>query len=255
MCILREGIKMTEIIEGVVLKSSDYQEHSKILQVFSKEHGLLGIYLRGASNYKSPNFALAQPISHAFFTIRYTEGLSSSFKGEMINAFQNLKLDFTKNIYVYHLFELLMRNLQQHESHPDLYELLIKTLYILENNKEMRLLKLLTIYFEMQLLYHLGVGPVVSECVVCGERTNIANFDIPHGGFVCLNHLDKSQKRYSISTLELLYKLQNNTFEEIVALSTDVKNEVLKDLREIMTNFYLYHLNMTTNAVKYFDKS
>lgn len=245
---------MTEIIEGVVLKTSDYQEHSKILQVFSKEHGLLGIYIRGANNYKSPNFALAQPISHAFFTIRYTNGLSSSFKGEIINPFQNLKLDFTKNIYVYHLFELLLKNLEQHEVHFDLYSLLLKTLNVFENSNDLNLIKLLTIYFELQLLYLLGVGPVVSHCVVCGDTMNIANFDISRGGFVCLNHVDKPHKRYGIATLESLFKLYTSNFEQVLSIANEVNNDVLIDLREIMTNFYMYHLNMTTNAVKYFNK-
>ncbi len=82
---------MVETIQGIVLKNSDYQEKSKILQVFSKEHGLIGVYLKGANNFKSSTFAISQPISTAFFNINYSSGLSSCYNGEMIQIISIIK--------------------------------------------------------------------------------------------------------------------------------------------------------------------
>ena len=85
-----------EIVEGIVLKESDYQEKSKILQILTKEHGLIGIYLKGASSYRSNTFVLSQPITHALFTVKYRKGLSTCFKGEVINSYNSLKITYEK---------------------------------------------------------------------------------------------------------------------------------------------------------------
>lgn len=62
---------MTKTIEGVVLKATDYQESSKIVQVFSKEYGLISLYLRGANRFNNKAYGLAQALTYASFSIYY----------------------------------------------------------------------------------------------------------------------------------------------------------------------------------------
>ncbi len=241
---------MVETIEGIVLKTSDYQEKSKILQVFTKEHGLIGIYLKGANQYKSKAFAIAQPISHAFFNVNYHSGLSNCYNGELIQAFQSLKLDFTKNVYIYHLFELIMKNIEQHEAIPYLYDLLLDIIAKSEKAEEIKLIKIYCLYFELKLLHFIGIDPVLSNCVECGSREGIANFDIGKGGFICQKHLDKTQQRFSIISLEALYHLYH---QDIGNIALNIDDKIIKELRALVSQFYLYHLGVRTNASKYLE--
>ncbi len=243
---------MVETIEGIVIKASDYQEKSKIIQVFTKEHGLIGIYLKGGNHYKSKTFALAQPISHAFFNILYTKGLSSCFVGEMIHSFRSLKIDFHKNIYIYHLFELIYKNIEQHQSIPYLYDLILNIMKEINDTDNTKKTKIMTLFFELKLLYFIGVAPILSHCVECGDQENIANFDISKGGFVCNQCIDDKSGHYSIESLKFLYQLFH---QEFTSLQYEIDEKIITELRDLVTNYYAYHLNMKTNSSKYFDCS
>ena len=38
-------------VEGIILKETSYKEHSKIIQILTKEHGLISVIAKGS---KSP---------------------------------------------------------------------------------------------------------------------------------------------------------------------------------------------------------
>ena len=44
---------MLKDVEGIILKERDYGESSKILDVFTKEYGLIGILSKGSKKMKS----------------------------------------------------------------------------------------------------------------------------------------------------------------------------------------------------------
>ncbi len=240
---------MLETIEGIVIKNSDYQEKSKILQVFSKEHGLIGILLKGANNYKNNNFALIQPISHAFFNINYYNGLSKCYNGELINSFHSLKNDFSKNIYIFHIFELIYKNLEQHQKNSYLFDILLKIIEIMEKSTDIIQIKLLTIYFELKLLYFIGVFPEISKCVECGSSKHITNFDISKGGFVCEKCIDPRSKIFSVDSLQVLYQL---FYQELDNFNYDINDKIISELQLLLREYYNYHLGIKTNSSKYF---
>lgn len=241
---------MRKTIEGIVLKASDYQEKSKILQVYSLEHGLISLYLKGANQYRSKQFVLAQPLTHASFSIYYSEGLNQCFSGEIINSFQNLKLNFEQNIYVYHLFELILKTLEKHAANPYLYQLLLLIMNAIDAGASEAKRALLTNCFELKLLYFLGVAPELSCCVECGRNQAIATFDLYKGGLICKHCLTPQTFSFSKQTLTTIIQLYYAKIEAIPDLP-DVSTEVLKDLRFIIDQYYQYHLGIRTNSRKY----
>lgn len=244
---------MAEIVEGIVLKTSDYQEKSKILQVFSKEHGLIGVLIKGASNYKSNGYQLAQPITHASFSIYYKlQGLSSSYGGEVINGFKTLKTDFHKNVYVYHLFELVLKTIEQHHEVTSLYELLLLMVQFIDETEEETQMQLWTLLFEIKLLFYLGIMPELNACVECGANKGIVNFDIYKGGFVCRNCHSVHSKPYSIATLKQLVDLVVVNRKDIAQMMIPDQS-VLYELREILDEYYDHHLGVRTNSRKYIN--
>jgi DNA repair protein RecO (recombination protein O) len=242
---------VTNQVEGIVLKTTDYQEKSKICQVFTKEHGLISIIMKGANNYKQSAYQLAQPLTHASFAIFYREeGLSNCFKGEVLSPFQSLKTDFTKNVYVYHLFEILLKSVEKHQAIPYLYELLLKVIEAIDEIEEGNTIELYTLVFEIKCLYFLGVTPQIDACVECGSDQGIVNFDVYKGGLVCRMHQTESYP-YQIGTLKTLIELFYVNVNEInLLLIPDQK--VINELRHLVDAYYDHFLGLKTNSRKYF---
>ncbi|MDF2698542.1 MAG: repair protein RecO [Haloplasmataceae bacterium] len=240
-------------MEGIVLKNSDYQEKSKIIQLFTKEHGLIGVYLKGASDYKNKNYLIAQPITHALFNISYhAGGLSSSFTGDLLNSFSSIKSDFNKNVYVFHLFELLLKTLEQHIASEYLYDLLILVLTEINLTDNILKIETLAMLLETKLLYFLGISPQIDHCVECGSIGNIVNFDVNKGGYVCKNCQDFRSRQFSLDTLFLIRTLYYynvlNINDMILPNETNIK-----ELRLLLNDYYYSHLGIKTNSMKYFS--
>lgn len=241
---------MVETTEGIVLKTSDYKENSKILQVFTKEHGLIGIYLKGANNYKNRNYHIAQPISHASFRINYHEGLSSCYQGEMITSYNKLKIDYNKSLYVFHLFELILKTIEQHKQLPMLFDMLLTVLDRINQTSDLLKVECFSIILEIKLLYFIGVNPVLDYCVECGQNNHIVNFDIQKGGFVCRNCQDIRSRNFSLDSLKYIHHF---FYENIDSIFIDkISQSTIKELRLLLLDYYNYHLGVKSNSSKYF---
>ncbi len=147
------------------------------------------------------------------------------------------------------MFELIMKNIEQHQEVPYLYDLLLNVIQTIEETTDFHVVKLNTLFFELKLLHFIGVAPVMSNCVECGSTENIANFDISRGGFVCQNCINPTSRFFSIDALQTLYQLYHQDFETIDYSVTD---NVLQDLRILLNDYFSYHLGMKTNSSKYF---
>lgn len=239
-------------IEGIVLKATDYQEKSKIIQVFSREHGLMSIYLRGANEYRHKTYSLAQVLTHASFSIYYKEhGLSTGYSGEILNGFMNLKLNFDKNVFIFHLFELILKTIEKHEPFLTLFDLLLEIMLLVDRTDDPLTQHLLTLAFEFKLLYYLGLAPVIDRCVECGQAKHISTFDPSLGGFICRNCLsDHTNIRfYSLDTLQAIIQLYTKSLD--VVIEENITPRMIQELRWIIDEYYRFHLGVTTHSRTY----
>ena len=77
-----------EDIEGLVLTETNYSESSKILNVLTKEHGLIGVISKGCRNMKSKLHGVSRKLVYGTFHIYYKEkGLSTLISVDVINSF------------------------------------------------------------------------------------------------------------------------------------------------------------------------
>ena len=56
-----------ESIEGIVLSETNYSESSKILNVLTPEHGLIGVISKGCRNMKSKLRGVSRKLVHGTF--------------------------------------------------------------------------------------------------------------------------------------------------------------------------------------------
>ena len=82
-------------VEGVILSITPYGETSKIINVFTKEYGLIGIMCKGAMGMKSRLRSVTDKLTYGIFNIYYKKDkLSTLVSVDVINSFKKLKTIF-----------------------------------------------------------------------------------------------------------------------------------------------------------------
>ena len=108
---------MIETVEGIIVSTIPYKESSKILNVFTKEHGLIGMMAKGANRMKSELRSVSDKLTYGYFHIYYKEGkLSNLISVDVINPLKQIKTDLEKISYASYLLELTEQLVKQTNS-------------------------------------------------------------------------------------------------------------------------------------------
>ena len=60
---------MISKLEGIIISETPYGEISKIINVFTKDKGIIGVMCKGAKSIKNPLRAKTQKFTYAYFHI------------------------------------------------------------------------------------------------------------------------------------------------------------------------------------------
>ncbi len=229
-----------EEVEGIVISETNYSETSKILNIMTKEHGLIGVISKGCRNIKSPLRSVSTKLTYGQFIIYYKKNKLSTLKEvSIINPFKNLKKDITKISYASYLLELSGQVLKQNDN-EQIFTLLINALKKIDEDFDP--LVILNI-IELKYLEFLGIMPIIDSCAVCGKKTNIVTLSSYKGGYVCkdcYNH----EKIVSEKAIKLIRMFVYVDISKITKLevSDQAKNEInmfLNDYYDRYTGLYL----------------
>ncbi|MBI5461822.1 MAG: DNA repair protein RecO [Gammaproteobacteria bacterium] len=146
----------TQLQPGYVLHQRAYRDTSLLLEVFTREHGRFGLVARGARAPRSRIRGLLQPFQPLLLS--WTgRGELGTLAGVEPDAAPPRLLGAT--LYSgFYLNELLMRLLQRHDPHPELFVAYAEALRGLQHEPQ-RPLRL----FEKQLLESLGYGLLLDQ--------------------------------------------------------------------------------------------
>ncbi len=160
---------MIEKAEAVVLKTLNHGDTSKIITLYSREVGRLKLIAKGVRSPKSKAMGLFQPTRHiqVIYYAKSTSGLQLFKSGELVDGFFGLEEDFDRLTLAQVMVELLDRSVEDEESHPRLFQLLVDSLSRL-SNREIAPAEAYW-YFHTNLLGELGFRPHVGHCSVCRE--------------------------------------------------------------------------------------
>ena len=210
-------------VKGIIISERPYSETSKLLNVFTKEYGIVGIIAKGAKRLKSPLRSVTSKLTYGYFQFNYKEGkLSNLICVDVINEFNEIKEDLLKISYASYLLELTSQVAKQ-TNEKEIFDLLESSLLKIEEGFDP---VIITNILELKYLDYLGIKPELSSCAVCGS-TNVLTVSTNKGGFVCTNcHTnEKIIAKKTIKVLRMLYlvdiskiskiSLNNNTKEEI----------------------------------------
>ena len=219
-------------IEGIILSEVDYKESSKIINVLTKEYGIIGVIARGTKQIKNKLSGVTSKLTYGYFHIKYKEnGLSQLIEVDIIDSFKSIKKDINMTSYAIYILELADR-VYKHEKNNNIYDLLIASLKKINEGYDY---KVITNIFELKMLDFLGIKPVVDECVMCGNKNDIVTISSYRGGYIC-NKCVKDDPIVNIKTIKLLRMFYYVDINKITKL--DVSDNIKNELSRFITDYY-----------------
>ena len=218
--------------EGIVISEVDYKENSKIINIFTKEKGIIGVVARGTKQIKNNLSGVSSKLTYGVFHIKYKEnGLSSLIEVDVINKFKNIRKSIDLTSYSIYLTELSSM-VYKHEQNVNVYNLLIASLKKID---ELYNYKVITIILELKLLEYLGIMPIIDYCVNCKNKTDIVTISSYKGGYLC-KECAKGEVICNIKTIKLLRMFYYVDIDKITKL--EVSDNIIKELNNFIDDYY-----------------
>lgn len=219
---------MISEVEGIIIKETTYGETSKIINVYTKEYGIIGIMCKGAKSLKSKLRASTMKLTYGKFNIYYKENkLSLLSSVDVINPLANIKCDILKISYVSYLVDLLTQVIKQTDEQL-LYDNFINAILKIEEGLDPLVI---TNIIEVKYLEYLGVGLNLTSCTICGNKNNIVTLSTEKGGLVCKDCY-QNERLLSLKTIKMLNMYYLVDIKSISKLNIDekIKDEINKFL-------------------------
>lgn len=224
---------MITVLEGIIVSELNYGETSKIINVLTKEEGIIGIMAKGCRNLKSPLRSLTSKLTYGKFYVKYNENkLSILSNVDVINNFKNIKTDIEKISYVSYLLELATQVVKNSGVNDEIYSILINSILKIEDNFDPLVI---TNIVELKYLEYLGVMPILDSCSVCGSTKSIATLSSYKGGYLCNNCL-KGEKIVSDKTIKLIRMFYYVDIEKIEKL--DISEQAKIEINHFLNDYY-----------------
>lgn len=228
-------------VDGFVLSEIPYGESSKIINVLTREYGVIGIMCKGAKSLKNRYRVPTMKLSYSHFNIMYKENkLSTLVSADVINSFKLVKSDILLVSFLAYLTELTGQVVKQSNDIENIYDDFIKTILKLEDGLDPIVL---TNILEIKYLEYLGVLFNLNECVICGSKNNIATFDADKGGYICINCLTNEiiVDKKVIKMIRMYYYVNIDSIKEIKVddVTKNTINKYLDLYYERYTGLYL----------------
>jgi DNA repair protein RecO (recombination protein O) len=196
--------------EAVCLRVQDYHESSKLVTFFTLEHGKVSCLAKGARRLKS-KFGAALDLfaqSRIIYYSHETRTLLTLSDAELVRSFSSLALLPERFLAAEQMAEFVLRVIQPQDPSPQLYQLLLNYLSILESlqdpvcslqspnspglHSELCILNspysALVCSFLLKAASFLGFRPELRRCLICRrpiESQRPAFFDPGRGGIIC----------------------------------------------------------------------
>ena len=221
-----------ESFEGIILSETNYSESSKILNVLTLEHGLIGIMSKGCRNMKSKLRGVSRKLVYGTFHVYFKEnGMSTLIGVDVINSFSKTLMDLEKISYASFMIDLVLQVVRQNDDN-EIFNLLKDTLLKLEDGFSPIVL---TNILELKLLDYLGVTPSIDCCSMCGSDKGIVSLSSDSGGYVCRNcfsnQIPTSEK--TIKMIRLYYYVDIKNISKL-----EVSSEVTKEINQFLDDYY-----------------
>ena len=233
-------------VEGFILSTVNYRESSLVINLFTKEYGIIGILAKGVKSIKSPLRALCMKYTYGFFYIYYKENkLSILTDVDIIDNFKNIHSDIVTISFLAYICDLT-NQVYKNSENIEIYDLFIKTIYKLNEGIDPLVL---TNILETKYLNYLGVGINLDSCLNCGNTKNIVT--IIDGGLLCKD----CYRNEPIKDLKIIKLLRMYELIEISSITNiNIKDYLKEEINEFLDDYYERYTGLYIKSKQFLNK-
>lgn len=242
---------MFEKTEGIVIRTLDYKETHKIVTLFTKRFGKIGVIAQGVKKPRSRNGAIIQMFIQGDYLLRVGKGLGTLQQGDVIHSFRKVREDLFKTAYASYVTELTYRVIEERVTLPYIYDQLLLTLTAIEQDKDPAIIAMM---YEMKLYPLIGIKPLLEHCLACGSTSNLTYFSVGDGGTLCTSCGIKDA--YSLKLNEQVIKLLR-IFSEVDLKRVEnisVKEENKQLLNQVLKAYFEHHSGIFLKSRRFLDQ-
>ncbi|MEH7391709.1 DNA repair protein RecO [Bacillus sp. JJ1474] len=242
---------MLEKCEGIIIRTTNYGETNKIVTLFTREWGKIGVMARGAKKPSSRLAAVTQPFTYGYFLVQRSSGLGSLQQGEMISSMRSIREDIFLTAYASYIVDLTDKGTDDRKPNPYLFELVYQSLNLVNEGFDA---EIIVNIFEMKMLNTFGLYPVLNQCTVCSSTDGHFSFSIREGGLICHRCLEKDPYHYKISpaTVKLLRLFYFFDLSRLGNIS--VKQETKAELKKVINAYYEEYSGLNLKTKKFLNQ-
>ena len=239
---------MIKKIEGIIVNTVDYRENSKILNILTKEDGIIGVFARGSKKVKSNISASSNIMTYGVFHLNQSvKKMPNLIEVDIIDYFKNIKKDLGKISYATYLLDLSVQ-VYKHDSNTQIYDLLISSLKKINEGFDYRIISNI---LELKLLEYLGIKPVIDKCVNCSSKNDIVTISSYRGGYLCKNCV-KIEPIFNIKTIKLIRMFYYVDIDKISKI--EISKNVQKEINLFISDYYDRYSGLYLKTKDFIDK-
>lgn len=225
-------------VKGIIISDTNYSESSKILNVLTKEYGLIGIIAKGCRNLKSKLRSVSTKLTYGYFYINYKENtLSTLLEVDVLNDFKTIKTNLTKIGYALYLVDFA-RQVEMENKDEQIFNILEAALVKIEEGFDPGII---TNIVELKYLFFLGVRSELNKCSKCGSTKNIVTISGDSGGYICKNCYT-NEYITDEKTVKLLRMFEFVDISKIKELNILDRNK--KEIDTFLESYYLRYTGL-----------
>ncbi len=170
--------------QAIVLRTYKLREADRIIVLVSPDRGMIRAVAKGIRKTKSKFGSRLEPTTHVSLQVHKGKSdLDLITQVETLNHFRIIREDLNRLTKAISMLEAVDQVVLPGEAAVELHRMLLGALKTLEDNDS----ALVAPSFFLKLLVLEGTGPIVDQCVTCGD-TAIVSFSNDEGGVMCENH-------------------------------------------------------------------
>ena len=237
--------------EGIVLKTFDYRETSRIATFFTREKGKVSGIMKGVrKNSRKFGSSVDRFSVNDLVYYEYSRSdLHLISHCDLKQYYFQIRQDYNKNVAAYYALELVDAVMPKEHPSMKVYKLLLDFFASLEHEKDIN--KLIHI-FQIKVLLFSGFRPHIDSCVKCGKRiSGRARFSMRAGGLVCPACPTRETTFTVVSqgSINSMLYIERHSWKNCLALG--LAKSVQKELKFILNNFLVYHLEKRLKTTRF----
>ena len=223
---------MIDKIEGIVVSEKPHGETSKIINIITKDYGIIGVVAKGSRKLKSDLRSSTSKLIHGYFYMNYKESkLSILTNVDVISSFRNIQKDIMKISYASYILDLSEQVVRQHMD-MRIFDNLLASLNKIDEGFDPVVISSI---LELKYLDYLGVMPILNGCAICGTQTDLVTLSSDRGGYICKNCLT-NERIVSDKTMKLIRMFYYVDISKISSL--EISNDSKREIHLFLEQYY-----------------